>query len=47
MKQKVIRGESTEHIEEQLEEAMSYGWYIQSVVYGDGVWLAILMKDEI
>ena len=46
MKQKIIRGESTDHIMEQLEEAIFHGWYIQSVVYGDGTWLAILMKDD-
>jgi hypothetical protein len=46
MKQKVISAESYSDMKDRLEDAMSYGWYIQSVVYGDGAWLAILMKDE-
>lgn len=46
MRQKIIRAESSVDMKDRLEEAMSYGWYVQSMTYGDGAWLAILMKED-
>lgn len=46
MKQKVISAESYSDMKHRLEDAMSYGWHIQSIAYGDGAWLAILIKED-